>query len=83
MLLIKMKLYGYHKKEWQKFFECFIDNISLHFKHIFENNKLDKKAVTEKSSLTADDGTNYNTIIYSLDAIIAINSKKATIIYNL
>ena len=51
-------------------------------KHIFEDNELDKKTVTEKCSLTADDGKTYNTTIYSLDAIIAvgyrINSKKAT-----
>ncbi len=44
--------------------------------------ELDKKSVTEKCSLTADDGKNYNTTIYSLDAIIAVgyrvNSKKAT-----
>ena len=42
-------------------------------------NELDKKSVTEKCSLTADDGKNYNTTISSLDAIIAvgyrINSK--------
>ena len=51
-------------------------------KHIFEEKELDKKAVTEKCSLTADDGKNDNTTIYSLDAIIAVghrlNSKKAT-----
>ena len=37
-------------------FECSTDNISLHLKHIFEDNELDKKSVTEKCSLTADDG---------------------------
>ena len=66
-----------------KVFECSTDNISLHLKHIFEEKELDKKSVTEKCSLTADDGKNYNTTIYSLDAIIAvgyrINSKKATV----
>ena len=65
-----------------KVFECSTDNISLHLKHIFEENELDKKSVSEKCSLTADDGKNYNTEVYSLDAIIAvcyrINSKKAT-----
>lgn len=64
-----------------KVFECSTDNISLHLKHIFEDNELDKKSVTERCSLTANDGKNYNTTIYSLDAIIAvgyrINSKKA------
>lgn len=70
------------QKGMSKVFECSTDNISLHLKHIFEDNELDKKSVTEKCSLTADDGKNYNTTIYSLDAIIAvgyrINSKKAT-----
>ena len=48
-------------------------------KHIVEEKEVDKKSVTEKCSLTADDGKNYNTTISSLDAIIAvgyrINSK--------
>ena len=70
------------QKGMSKFFECSTDNISLHLKHIFEEKELEKKLVTEKCSLTADDGKNYNTTIYSLDAIIAvgyrINSKKAT-----
>ena len=70
------------QKGMSKVFECSTDNISLHLKHIFEDNELDKKSVTEKCSLTADDGKKYNTTIYSLDAIIAVgyrvNSKKAT-----
>ena len=70
------------QKGMAKVFECSTDNISLHLKHIFEENELDKNSVTEKCSLTADDGKKYNTTIYSLDAIIAvgyrINSKKAT-----
>ena len=70
------------QKGMSKVFECSTDNISLHLKHIFEENELNKNSVTEKCSLTADDGKNYNITIYSLDAIIAvgyrINSKKAT-----
>ena len=70
------------QKGMSKVFQCSTDNISLHLKHIFEDNELDKNSVTEKCSLTADDGKKYNTTIYSLDAIIAvgyrINSKKAT-----
>ena len=70
------------QKGMSKIFECTTDNISLHLKHIFEEKELDKNSVTEKCSLTADDGKNYNTTIYNLDAIIAvgyrINSKKAT-----
>ncbi|MBQ3141899.1 MAG: virulence RhuM family protein, partial [Bacilli bacterium] len=70
------------QKGVSKVFECTTDNISLHLKHIFAEKELDKNSVTEKCSLTADDGKNYNTEVYSLDAIIAvgyrINSKKAT-----
>ena len=47
------------QKGMSKVFECSTDNISLHLKHIFEDNELDKKSVTEKCSLTADDGKNY------------------------
>ena len=60
------------QKGMSKVFECSTDNISLHLKNIFKDNELDKKSVTEKCSLTADDGKNYNTTIYSLDAIIAV-----------
>lgn len=70
------------QKGMSKVFECTTDNISLHLKHIFAENELDKNSVTEKCSLTAEDGKNYNTTIYNLDAIIAVgyrvNSKKAT-----
>ena len=45
-------------------------------------NELDKNSVVSKMEITAPDGKNYNTEVYSLDAIIAvgyrINSKKAT-----
>ena len=70
------------QKGMSKVFECTTDNISLHLKHIFAENELDKNSVTKKCSLTAEDGKNYNTTIYNLDAIIAVgyrvNSKKAT-----
>lgn len=70
------------QKGMSKVFECTTDNISLHLKHIFQDKELDKNSVTEKCSITAEDGKNYNTTIYNLDAIIAvgyrINSKKAT-----
>ena len=63
-------------------FECSSDNISLHLKNIFESGELDKNSVTEKISVTANDGKNYLTNFYNLDAIISvgyrINSTKAT-----
>lgn len=49
-------------------------------KNIFNEEELDKNSVTEKFSVTASDGKNYNTQCYNLDAIISVgyrvNSKK-------
>lgn len=70
------------QKGMAKVFDCSTDNISLHLKNIFKDNELNENSVTEKSSITASDGKNYQTKIYNLDAIISvgyrINSKKAT-----
>ena len=54
------------QKGMSKVFECSTDNISLHLKHIFEDNELDKNSVTEKCSLTADDGKKYNMILMTI-----------------
>ena len=70
------------QKGMSKVFEVGVPAISKHLKNIFEENELDKKLVVSKMEITADDGKNYNTEVYSLDAIIAVgyrvNSKKAT-----
>ena len=70
------------QKGMSKVFEVGIPAISKHLKNIFEEEELDKKAVVSKMEITAEDGKNYNTEVYSLDAIIAVgyrvNSKKAT-----
>ena len=60
------------QKGMSKVFDCTTDNISLHLKNIFKDNELDEKSVVENSSVTADDGKNYNTEVYNLDAIIAV-----------
>ena len=69
------------------FFDCSIDNVSLHLKNIFENAKLKENSVTEEFSVTASDGKKYRTKHYNLDAIISVgyrvNSAKATPIPNL
>ena len=70
------------QKGMSKVFEVGVPAISKHLKNIFEENELDKNSVVSKMEITADDGKNYNTEVYSLDAIIAVgyrvNSKKAT-----
>ena len=50
------------QKGMSKVFECSTDNISLHLKHIFQDNELNKDSVTEKCSLTADDGKKYKKV---------------------
>jgi hypothetical protein len=56
--------------------------ITEHLKNIFDTDELDEKAVCRNFRHTANDGKNYNTKYYNLDAIISIgyrvNSKKAT-----
>ena len=56
--------------------------ITKHLKNIFETNELNENSVCAKFAHTANDGKNYNTKFYSLDAIIAVgyrvNSKEAT-----
>ena len=70
------------QKGMAKVFEVGVPAISKHLKNIFEEKELSKDSVVSKMEITADDGKNYNTEVYSLDAIIAvgyrINSKKAT-----
>lgn len=46
------------EKGVSKVFECSTDNISLHLKHIFQDNELNKDSVAKKCSLTADTGKN-------------------------
>jgi hypothetical protein len=70
------------QKAIAELFNCSTDNISLHFKNIFNSEELNLNSVTEEFSATASDGKNYKTKFYNLDAIIAVgyrvNSKQAT-----
>ena len=70
------------QKGMSKVFEVGVPAISKHLKNIFEENELIKNSVVSKMEITAEDGKNYNTEVYNLDAIIAvgyrINSKKET-----
>ncbi|WP_276974326.1 virulence RhuM family protein [Flavobacterium filum] len=56
--------------------------ITKHLKNIFETNELNEDSVSAIFAHTAEDGKNYNTKFYNLDAIIAVgyrvNSKEAT-----
>lgn len=85
---VKVEIFLHNENIWlsqkmmAKLFDCSTDNISLHLKNIFRDEELSENSVTEDFSATADDGKNYKTKHYNLDAIIAVgyrvNSKKAT-----
>ena len=81
-VIFKDETFWMTQKAMSELFDCTTDNISLHLKNIFTDGELDKDSVTEKFSVTAADGKNYQTQHYNLDAIIAVgyrvNSKKAT-----
>ena len=70
------------QKGMSKVFDVQVPAISKHLKNIFDEDELNKNSVVSKMEITADDGKNYNTEVYNLDAIIAVgyrvNSKKAT-----
>jgi len=65
-----------------KLFDVHIATVNEHLKNIFKTNELQEEAVIRKFLITANDGKNYNTQHYNLDAIISlgyrINSNKAT-----
>ena len=63
-------------------FDTTKQNISLHVRNIFQSHELDENSVVKDFLTTANDGKNYNTKYYNLDAIISVgyrvNSKRAT-----
>jgi hypothetical protein len=53
-------------------FQTSKQNVSLHLKSIFEDGELDTDSVVKESLTTAADGKRYQTLLYSLDAILAV-----------
>ena len=70
------------QKSMAKLFNVEVNTVNYHLKEIFKSNELKEESVIRKIRITANDGKNYNTNFYSLDAIIAVgyrvNSKEAT-----
>ena len=60
------------QKSMSKLFNVEINTINYHLKEIFKTNELKEESVIRKIRITANDGKNYNTNFYSLDAIIAV-----------
>jgi len=67
-------------------FDVQIPAVSKHLKNIFDDHELQENSVISILEHTADDGKNYNTKFYNIDAIIAvgyrINSQRAIIFRN-
>lgn len=59
-----------------------ISTVNYHLKEIFKSGELTESSVIRKIPITAGDGKDYNTLVYNLDAIIAVgyrvNSYQAT-----
>ena len=70
------------QKAMATLFDVNVPAISKHLKNIFESGELKDDSVVSKMEITASDGKNYQTLFYSLDAIIAVgyrvNSVRAT-----
>jgi hypothetical protein len=58
--------------EMAELFDATKQNISLHLKNLFEDMELDAEAVVKESLTTASDGKRYSTLLYNLDAILAV-----------
>ena len=70
------------QKSMSKLFNVEVNTINYHLKEVFKSGELTEESVIRKIRITANDGKNYNTTFYRLDAIIAVgyrvNSKEAT-----
>lgn len=70
------------QKLMAQLFDVSVPTINEHLKSIFANAELDENSVIRKFRITAQDGKNYNTQHYNLDAVISVgyrvNSVRAT-----
>ena len=70
------------QKLMAKLFDTSVPNINMHLKNCYEDGEINEKSVIKDFLITAEDGKNYKTKFYNLDAIISIGyrikSKTAT-----
>ncbi len=70
------------QKKMAELFGVEVNTINYHLKEIFKTKELEERSVIRNFRITADDGKNYLTNVYNLDAIIAVgyrvNSQEAT-----
>ena len=60
------------QKTMAELFQTTVPNINMHLKNIFEEGELEENSVIKDFLITASDGKNYKTKMYSLDAIISV-----------
>ena len=58
--------------EMAELFSATKQNISLHLKNVFADGELSEDSVVKDSLTTAADGKRYQTLLYNLDAILAV-----------
>lgn len=85
---IKVECLLYNETIWMpqkriaELFGVGVPAISKHLSNVFESGELEEKSVISILETTADDGKNYKTKFYNLDAIISVgyrvNSSRAT-----
>ena len=85
---VKIEIYFRNETVWltqkkmAELFDVGVPAISKHLNNIFESGELVKDSVISILETTAEDGKNYSTLFYNLDAIISVgyrvNSSKAT-----
>jgi len=85
---IKVETYLHDESLWlpqkriAELFSVNVPAISKHLKNIFEDGELEEDAVVSILETTAEDGKNYKTKFYNLDAILSVgyrvNSSQAT-----
>lgn len=63
------------QKMMSTLYDVSVAAINQHLKKIFEDNELDENSVIKNYLITANDGKNYNTKHYNLQAIIAVGFK--------
>ena len=70
------------QKLMAELFDTSVPNINMHLKNCYEDGEINENSVIKDFLITADDGKNYKTKFYNLDAIISvgyrIKSKTAT-----
>ncbi len=70
------------QKKMAELFGVEVNTVNYHLKEIFKSGELNENSVIRKIRMTANDGKQYLTNFYNLDAIISVgyrvNSQRAT-----